>query len=277
MANRPMINESIDYILRHLDENLSVKDIAARFHYSEFYFSRMFKAETGESVYAFIKRLKMDQSAIDLKLAKDKPITEIGLDYGYSPSNYSSAFKKHHHRSPAAFRGSTGGARTPNPFHPEILESFMAFEDYAARISLQHLEETSVIYERLIGNYLDLKEKWPQFLETYKDYIHEETQLIERFFDDPAIAASNHCMCDLCMTAPENCTLDNVTTLQGGRFAVYRFEGEIKDIFAALQGVYCVWLPASGFEMRERYGLNIYRRIDQARGKVIMDLCIPIQ
>jgi len=277
MANRRMINESIDYILRHLDETLSVKDIAARYHYSEFYFSRVFKAETGESVYAFIKRLKMDQSAIDLKLEKKKPITEIGLDYGYSPSNYSAAFSKHHHRSPAAFRGSASGTHSPNPFLPERLESFMTFEAYDARISLQHLEAIPVIYERLIGNYADLKAIWPRFLETYKDYIDGETRMIERFFDDPAIAASNRCLCDVCITAPAHCTLDNVTTLQGGRFAVYRYEGEIKDIFGALQGVYCVWLPASGFEMRERFGLNIYHSMDQAKGKVVMDLCIPIQ
>lgn len=45
-------------------------------------------------MYALIKRLKMEQSAIVLKVEKEKTIIDIGLDYGYSASNYSSAFKK---------------------------------------------------------------------------------------------------------------------------------------------------------------------------------------
>ena len=277
MGKRRFINDSIDYILQHLDGNLSVKDVADHFNYSEFYFSRAFKAATGESVYAFIKRLKMDQSAIDLKLERHKSITDIGLDYGYSSSNYSSAFRKHHQRSPVEFRKSTRETVTANPFHPEKLESFMTFEEYASKISIQILDETTVLYERFIGNYEELKEKWFQFMETYKDFINTETRMIERFFDDPAIASPTCCLCDLCITAEENCNLENITKIKGGRFAVYRFEGEIKDIFCTLQGVFRVWLPHSGYEMSERYGLNIYRAMDRTHGRVVMDLCIPIQ
>lgn len=100
-VTKKIVNHSIDYLFQHLNEPLTVKKVAGHFHYSEFYFSRIFKEETGESLYAFLKRLKMDQSAIDMKLKADRSITDIGLDYGYTTSNYSSAFKKH-----------------PPPFHP---------------------------------------------------------------------------------------------------------------------------------------------------------------
>jgi len=40
MGKRRFINDSIDYILQHLDGNLSVKDVADHFNYSEFYFSQ---------------------------------------------------------------------------------------------------------------------------------------------------------------------------------------------------------------------------------------------
>lgn len=104
MINKELISKSIDYIIHNLDEDIAVKDVAEQFHFSEYYFCRSVKAVTGESVYEFIKRLKMDQSAIDIKLEKKRPITEIGLDYGYSSSNYSSAFRKHHNISPVEFR-----------------------------------------------------------------------------------------------------------------------------------------------------------------------------
>ncbi len=277
MIKKELINQSIDYILQHFDENISIEDVAKHFHFSKFYFCRAFKEVTGESVYAFMKRLKMDQSAVAIKLEKNKTITDIGLDYGYSSSNYSSAFKKHHRVSPAKFRKSTNATSRFNPFYPKELASFKTFDDYAKRIKIEEMNDVLVIYERIIGNYIELKEKWFCFMDTYKDHIKAETLMIERFYDDPTITSLNRCICDLCMTVTEVCELDNMTTIKGGKFATYRFEGEIQDIFCTLQGIFSIWLPKSGYEMDERYGLNIYRKIDRNNGQVIMDLCIPIK
>lgn len=277
VIRKELINQSIDYIIQNFDENLSIQDVADHFHFSKYYFSRSFKEVTGESVYEFIKRLKMDQSAIDLKLEKDKPITDIGLNYGYSSSNYSTAFRKHHNLSPIEFRNSTNLTSMANPFYPEGHSGFETFDVYNRKIKIQELSDYLVIYERMIGNYIELKEKWYAFLDKYKAYIKENTLLMERFYDDPAITKLNSCLCDICITTDEHCRLENVTTVKGGRFATYQFEGKIQDIFCTLQGIFNVWLPASGYEMDKRYGLNIYRKIDKENARVMMDLCIPIK
>jgi AraC family transcriptional regulator len=277
MINKEIINQSIDYIIQHFDENLSISDVAGHFHFSKYYFCRSFKEATGESVYEFIKRLKMDQSAIDIKLEKDKPITDIGLNYGYSSSNYSTAFKKHHSLSPIEFRNTTFVTSKSNPFYPEGHSSFDTFDTYNNKIEIQELSDYLVIYERMIGNYIELKERWFAFLDKYKDYIKADTILMERFYNDPVITNLNGCICDICITTDKHCELDNVTTVMGGRFAKYQFEGEIQNIFCAIQGIFSIWLPASGYEMDKRYGLNIYREINREKGHVIMDVCIPIK
>lgn len=277
MKKRELVSQSIDYMLQHIDEGITIKDVANHFHYSEFYFSRVFKAVTGDSVYAFIKHLKMDQSAIDIKLKQHKAITDIGLDYGYTSSNYSSAFRQHHNLSPKEFRKSTGATSIENPFYPEIVEQFRTFDDYDAKMEIVMLKDVKVIYERIFGNYIELKGKWFQFIETYKDHIRDDTLLIERFYDDPTISSMNSCICDLCMTVDNTCKFENIITIKGGKFATYRYEGDIKNIFRELQGIFAVWFPKSGYEMSEKYGLNIYRKIDIAASRVIMDLCIPIK
>lgn len=144
-------------------------------------------------------------------------------------------------------------------------------------MKIELLHDVQVVYERVFGNYGELKEKWYRFLETNKDIIKDDTLMIERFYDDPTISSRNNCICDLCITVNNTARLENILTIKGGKFATYRFEGEIKDIFLALQGVFAVSFPKSGYEMDERYGLNIYRKIDRATGCVIMDLCIPIK
>ncbi len=277
MKKKELVFQIIEYIIRHYDEDITVSELADHFHFSQYYFCRTFKEVTGESIYAFIKRLKMDQSAVDIKLDKNKTITDIGLDYGYSSSNYSSAFKKHYHVSPAEFRKSANVTSMLNPFNPEELSSFNTFDYYASRIKIQNQDSVLVIYERMIGNYSDLEEKWFQFIDQYKEHIKSDTLMIERFYQDPSITCLNQCICDLCMTVDESCELDNTATLKGGKFATYRFEGEIKDIFCTLQGVFNVWLPSSGYKMRERYGFNIYRKMERNSPHVIMDLCIPIK
>ncbi|MDF3001814.1 MAG: AraC family transcriptional regulator [Bacillota bacterium] len=277
MLNKELINKSIDYILQHLEDDISVDDVANHFYFSKFYFCRSFKAMTGESVYEFIKRMKMDQSAVEIKLEKKKPITNIGINYGYSSSNYSTAFQKHHNISPAKFRKSADVTGMTSPFYPEGLSGFDTFEGYNSKIKIQELPDFFVIYERIIGNYVELKENWFQFLDQYKDHIKVDTLLIERFYDDPAITSLNRCLCDICMTTDEACTLKNVTMVKGGKFAVFCFDGKIEDIFCTIQGIFSVWLPKSNYEMDGRCGLNIYRKINGESGCVIMDVCIPIR
>ena len=58
MITNELVKQSIDYIMAHLDEEISIEDVTDYCHFSKYYFSRVFKAETGESIYAFIKRLK---------------------------------------------------------------------------------------------------------------------------------------------------------------------------------------------------------------------------
>ena len=71
MDRKKLVNESIDYIMEHLEEDLSLDAVADHFYISKYHFSRIFKEETGESVYAFLKRCKIDQSAVDMKINPD--------------------------------------------------------------------------------------------------------------------------------------------------------------------------------------------------------------
>lgn len=276
MDRKELINQSINYIMQHLDEELSLDSISAQFYISKYHFSRLFKEETGETIYSFIKRCKIDQSAVDMKLNPGKTITDIGLDYGYSSSNYSSVFKKRHDIGPAMFKKSIPVHSMPVPFTPERTAIFKTVEEYSAQIELQELDDLFVIYERFIGDYVDIEKNWYQFLDKYKMFLSEKSILVERFFNDPVITSPSQCICDICMTAEQGCGLSNVMWIRGGKWIVYHYQGEIKDIFETLQGVFSVWLPQSGYNMAERYGLNIYHSIDRDSHSVEMDLCIPV-
>lgn len=276
MDRKKLVDQSIDYMMQHLEDDLSLDRIAAQFYVSKFHFCRIFKAETGESLYSFLKRSRIDQSAIDMKLNPAKPITEVGLDYGYSASNYSSVFRTRHHTSPSVFRQTVPARSMPVPFSPARVVHFKTAQEYDARIGIQTLPDFFVRYARFIGSYADIEPNWYRFLDRCQAFVTAETLLIERFFHDPAITDAAQCICDLCISAPPNPGLPDGMWIRGGKSAVYHFDGAIQDIYEALQGIFTIWLPQSGYRMTQRYGLNVYRRIDRENHRVAMDLCIPI-
>ena len=277
MITNEVINKSIEYIMEHINEDISIEDVAKHCHFSKYYFSRVFKAETGQSIYSFIKDLKMNQSALRLKIEKGKTITDIGLDYGDSSSNFSTVFKRHHRISPIEYRKKTNTFSIVHPLFPGKYVDFKPFKYYDNNIKIQNMPDNLVIYERHIGNYEDLGKKWSEFIKKYESYLNSDSLLIERSYDDPSITNVSKCMYDICISIDNNTNLKNVMNIRGGTFLVYRFNGFIKEIFNIYQGIFNIWLPNSGYEIDDRYGFDIYRFVDNEKMKVIMDLCIPIK
>lgn len=277
MVKNQLVNKAIDYIMDNLDEKISIDDVAKHCNTSKFHFSRVFKKETNESLYSFIKRLKMEKSALRIKAERNRPITDIGYDFGYSPSNYSSAFKDYHRATPIQFRAENDKNYIYNPFYQNKKYFLESFEYYDKNIEVKEIEDLRVIFERTIGNYIDLDSKWCRFIKRYEKYMDEETLLIERSYDDPTVTKVDQCLYDICMTVDENCELENITTIKGGKFLVYHFEDRVENIFLNFQGLFGVWFPKSGYEIDERHGFEIYRKIHESEMKFTMDFFIPIK
>lgn len=219
----------------------------------------------------------MKQSAFRLKVEKDRSITDISCDYGYSSSNYSSVFKQHYNLSPIEFRRSIMQKSLSNPLFSNSSIGFESFHECSEKISIEILKDFSVIYERYKGNYGDLSIHWAEFQEKYKQYITEETLFLERTYDDPSITNIDECLYEICISASKDCRVKNVYVLKGGKFAVYHFKGFVKQIYTAFQSIFNVWLPQSNCDIDDRYGFEIYRRIDGASMHMEIDLCIPIK
>ena len=88
---------------RFLDD-LQVSDVATAVSLSEFHFSRLFKAAFGESLYQFVKRLRLDEARRRL-LDEAVSVTELSLAVGYSSlSSFIHAFRRRFGLSPAQYR-----------------------------------------------------------------------------------------------------------------------------------------------------------------------------
>lgn len=271
------INHAIDYILLHINEELSLGDVAAYCHFSKYYFSRMFKAQTGESVYAFIKRLKLEQSAFRLKVEPGRTVTDIGYDFGYSPSNYSWVFRQQYQTNPIEFRRESYLRSVRHPFFHDKEGGMGTFEECGGKIQIREIPDFTVLYERRIGNYHDLKGDWDDFVEKHRDFITDRTRFLERTFDDPSITDMDACIYDIGMTVDPGCKLENTCIIRGGLCAVYPFRGLAKHIYAAYQTIFHIWLPKSGYELDGRCGFDIYHKVDKGSMYMELDICLPVR
>ena len=80
------INRVIDYIEKHLDTELTLDTLAGVANFSSFHFHRIFRAIVGETLNAYIRRLRVEKAVSQLVNNPGKTITEIALDCGFSGS-----------------------------------------------------------------------------------------------------------------------------------------------------------------------------------------------
>lgn len=272
-----IVNQAIDFILEHAGEEMTLEDVAKHCHFSKYYFSRLFKEQTGESVYGYIKRVKLEQSAFCLKTQRQRSITQISADYGYSASNYSSAFKLHYQMTPMDFRRSSYRKSMRHPFFHHEKWEIESFEECNRNITIEQVPDYYVIYERRFGSYERLSGDWDGFQRKYQDYVTEQTTFLERTWDDPAVTQADNCLYDICMSVSEACKLQNTAWIRGGKCIVYHFKGHAKHIYAAYQTIFLVWMPKTSYQLDESRSIfDVYHRVDCDTMYMELDICLPV-
>ena len=95
------VNRAIDHALRHLAEPLPLADLARAASFSPFHFHRIFTALMGETVHAFVKRIRLERA---LHLMSHRPqitLTEVAFACGFSSSSdFSRSFRARYGVSP---------------------------------------------------------------------------------------------------------------------------------------------------------------------------------
>ncbi len=97
-----------DFIEDNLAEKLTISDMAAVVHMSQFHFARVFKAATGESPHRYVTQRRMERAKVLLNVTKF-PVAEIAYRVGfYNPSHFTSQFRKLMGMTPKKYRDGNG-------------------------------------------------------------------------------------------------------------------------------------------------------------------------
>jgi len=98
------IRRSIELMHAQLEQDLSLKDLAAASYLSPFHFARLFKKLTGATPHNYLAAIRTTRAQL-LLAETDLSITEIGARVGYlSSSHFTKAFRLATNTTPREFR-----------------------------------------------------------------------------------------------------------------------------------------------------------------------------
>jgi len=293
------LHRVVDYINAHLDEEISLENLAAHAAFSPYHFHRLFTALMGEPVAAFVRRLRLEKAASFLLADPGRSITEIALSCGFGSSAvFARAFREHFGQSASVWRVeySKNRKKLRNDGKESSFATTYALPCWVPRGN-QTEKETSV--EVIVEEMAAMRAAYVRRMGAYNESACAAWEALCRWagprgllgpghtwfslsYDDPTVTAAEKLHYDACISIDEKTAIDDavgVHEIAARRVARARYEGPAAGIAAAYLELYREWLPQSGFLPADQPPMDIYRpELGNApeRDHYVMDICIPV-
>jgi AraC-like DNA-binding protein len=101
-GEREKIQEAVNYIDLHIEENVTIRDLARKVAINECYLKKGFKAITGKTIHDYRLSVRMER-AQKMLTESGNTVTDVAMALGFSSiSHFSTAFKKYTGLKPCA-------------------------------------------------------------------------------------------------------------------------------------------------------------------------------
>ena len=295
------INRVMDYIDENLAENLSLDQLAAIANFSKYHFHRIFYAETGETLFKFIQRLRVERAALLLCSQKRKSITEIAMDVGFSgPAAFAKAFRGIYGVSASAWRNGAfrnlGKTESNTGKAPDTSSVYNDGQRGRNRMGIENLSTAvialktlSVAYIRHTGRYQGDEELFQRLFTRLYSWAGPRDLLevpgrrdIVVYHDSPGLTDDTKLRISVGMTVPRGTEVSGEIghmEIPGGKYVVARFKPGPREYGSAWTWVFGEWMPSSGWQPADSLSFEMYDpdvKPDE-EGRCIVDICVPVQ
>ncbi len=289
---RQRVCRAMDFISANLDREPSLEEIARAANFSAFHFHRIFKAVTGETVFGFVRRLRLERTANRLLADPRVDITTMALENGFSSSqNFAKAFRARFGESPSGFRRRKAGTITRKAGEAVSLclgedaarvkmVSPQSKRRMAMKAEIKEMPAWHVAYVRKLGPY------GKQVCEAAFGELMRwagprgligPSPMFGLYWDSPEVTPPEKCRTDACLAVPAGTQVEAPVALQdiaGGSHLVCEFNLPPTDFSAAWDESFRV-LVQRGLECADRPCYELYH--DDCTGKTCrFDICIPL-
>jgi|GEM_PF-981437 len=298
---RAEIQRALRFVAEHLDQPITVADVARAAHLSEFHLHRVFHAQVGESVGRFITRRRLEQAALRLAYEPAVPVTEIALASGYSSSsNFSKAFAAYFGCSPSRVRAPTGElvpavGKLSARFVPEDLFALLPEEDLAARQRVANdwnqrvrfVDADALHFACLASpggyDFEVLQATWAELIARAVQLGLTRDDDVDAWgmaHDSPDLTAPERCQYHACVPCPVGTALAAplfAGVRRAGRYAVFHYQGPVAGVAEAYRSIYSCWFRESSLVPDDYVPLDHHIGNHPKDGQVEIELWLRVR
>jgi AraC family transcriptional regulator len=266
-ACRERVDKVINYILKNMNDDLSLNTLSNIANYSPFHFQKLFKLIMDESPKQYIIRLRLETAIHLLLIHPHKSIFEISMDCGFSsPAVFSRAFKNYfgissqEMRLSAFLKKSSHGKGGQFPFTHNSEEHSGKSTKRTDQIIIQikKIEAITGIY--LLAPFGDM----PKIQKSFKE-IMQLAETNDLMIDSSKICGilspherNNYKTFVAINTAQLIPDKFFVTEIRSGKYATFKVKGDFKNTIKAGEYFYHHWLPDSGYKIADILGFEMF-------------------
>ena len=253
------------YVQKHLDRDPTLEELAEVACFSPFHFHRIFRGMVGESVRAYVRRLRLERAAGRL-ITGDDPVIRIALDAGYeSHAAFTRAFSAMTGLSPTEYRERRRPLVADAPRLRRAADGTFTFETGGPSmdVSVKTIPERRVAFIRHTGPYIECGAAWSRLCQVLgpQGRLGPGADFIGLSYDDPDVTPTDKIRYDACVVVDEDFEPSGeigVQTVGGGLYAVTTHHGpyeRLSETYAELCGQ---WAPAHGHAIRSAPSMEVY-------------------
>lgn len=173
MNNSQLVASIAAYIEEHLEEKVTLAELANQLHYSKFYLLHEFKETTQQSLYNYVKRRRLNEAAKAL-LYSDQRLIEVAFHAGYqSQQAFTKAFEELFKLSPRQYRLQNKKFFIEEPY--DVAEALVWTKNQNVEIRAGNQKERKRIlsFAQLMRGSLPYLEE-EEYLDSLQCFIREE-------------------------------------------------------------------------------------------------------
>lgn len=262
MDQANIIRDLLDWLENHLDQPLSLDNVAAKAGYSKWHLQRMFKDVTGRAIGSYIRARRLTKAAVALCLTS-RPILDIALQYRFdSQQTFTRAFKKQFAQTPASYRRAsewnTAGIHPPIHINNFTLPQpqFVTLPDIPL---LGVTQSYSCSLEQICNFRTEIRVHfWRQYLGNVKCVppvlygLHYSRPNKDKDDEQEILYTAALEPHDL----PEGVAPGEPVTLPGGEYALFTYEGPTDELQDFIITLYDTCLPTLGLIVRRGFSVE---------------------
>lgn len=254
------INRAIEFIEINATKNISLEEIAEYAFLSKYHFHRVFKSIIGDTVKKYQSRIRLEKSALLLKNSQEN-ISQIAYQCGYNaPEIFNRAFQNYFSMTPTSFRENTKiELKQKQELYEEIsFESLNLSSPKIVEISDLHLA-----YIRHFGNYDKVAKSFQRlmFWAIRNLILKLKPTTLGIIHDSPDLTEEAKLRFDACVLLTKEIKPKGeigYKKIQGGKFAVFRYQGSYETFYAVYDYIYNICLFDYQWELRDEAALEWY-------------------